>query len=265
MVGSHTSNCFCILCGALRNFRHLGYPGGCLDCRARRKFYRDDGIQICGHYDACTEEFLAWQTNRNAELCKLVPEFPLSSLPVWDDVGQLRVECLKRCVGPLAGFRSQKISKTSGKGKMTAQELSVWIMRATRDDATLSNSEFTGVMFYKIRVVQASLTTRNVQFAKRTNPRTLRQLRGILQLEQEYSRMTMHMKDERFSPSQASMRSIAVKRLILCLLHPPMRTHEKVLSLLLQHACQNRLLSKQTAQKKHTFTGRDGDHCTVTW
>ncbi len=98
--------------------------------------------------------------------------------------------CLKRCVGPLAGFRSQ-ISKTSGKGKMTAQELSDWIMKATRDDATLSNSQLTGAMFCPIRVVHASLTSRKVSFLKRTNSTALRvQLRGILQLEQEYSRMT---------------------------------------------------------------------------
>jgi hypothetical protein len=244
--GSHTSNCFCILCGALRNFRHLGYPGGCWDCRARGIVYGEDGIQICDHYDVCTVEFLAWQTNRYAELCKLVPEFPLSSLPVWEDVAQLRVECLKRCVGPLAGFRSQ-ISKTSGKGKMTAQELSDWIMKATRDDATLSNSQLTGVMYCPIRVVHASLTSRKVSFSKRANSTALRvQLRDILQLEQEYSRMTLHMKDQRFNPEQGIMKSVRVERIILCLLHLPMRTHEKVLSLLLQHACHNRLPKKST-------------------
>ncbi len=48
----------------MRHFKHLGYPGGCLDCRARGEVYGNDGIQICGHYDACTEEFLAWQTER---------------------------------------------------------------------------------------------------------------------------------------------------------------------------------------------------------
>jgi hypothetical protein len=244
--GSHTSNCFCMLCGALRNFRHLGYPGGCWDCRARGKVYGEDGVQICPHYDACTEEFLAWQRERYSELCKLVPEFPLSSLPVWEDVAQLREECLKRCVGPLAGWRS-KISKKSGKGTMTAMELSDWIMRATRDDATLSNSQTTGVMFCPIHVVQASLTTRKVQYSTKTDGRTLRlQLRGILQLEQEHSRMTMHMKDERFSATHASLSTISVKRIILCLLHLPMRTHEKVITLLLQHACQHRLPKNST-------------------
>jgi hypothetical protein len=48
--GSHASTCFCMLCGALRHFKHLGYPGGCLDCRERGKVYGDDGVQICGHY-----------------------------------------------------------------------------------------------------------------------------------------------------------------------------------------------------------------------
>jgi hypothetical protein len=64
------------MCGALRNFKHLGYPGGCRDCRARGKVYGEDGIQLCGHYDAFTEDAaLAWQKDSNSELCKLfVPE-----------------------------------------------------------------------------------------------------------------------------------------------------------------------------------------------
>jgi hypothetical protein len=45
-------------------------------------------------------------------------------------------------------------------------------MRATRDDATLSNSELTGVMFCPIGVVQASLTTRKVRFARNADAHT---------------------------------------------------------------------------------------------
>ncbi len=121
--GSHSATCFCMFCGCLRNFKHVSYPGGCIDCRARGKVYGEDGIQICGHYDPCTPEFLAWQTERYNQLCRLVPEFPLSSLPAWEDVTQLREECLKRCVGPFAGYRAQ-IAKKSGKDKTTARELS---------------------------------------------------------------------------------------------------------------------------------------------
>ena len=244
--GSHASTCFCMFCGAFRNFKHLGYPGGCLDCRARGAVYGADGIQICPHYDACTEEFLAWQKERYCELSKLVPEFPLSSLPPWANVAQLRDECLKRCVGPLAGFRA-RIGKTSGKDKMTARELSDWIFRATRDDATLSNSKETGVMYCPMRVVEASLKSRKVNIRPGTDPLMVRlKLRDILKLEQEYSRMTMHMQDERFGANHASANAITMERLVLCLLHLPMRTHEKVLTLLLQHACQNRTPTKST-------------------
>jgi hypothetical protein len=79
--GSHSATCFCMFCGCMRNFKHVGYPGGCRDCRALGKFYGEDGIQICPHYDACTKEFLAWQIERYNALCRLVLDFPLSSLP----------------------------------------------------------------------------------------------------------------------------------------------------------------------------------------
>ncbi len=44
--GSHASTCFCMFCGAFRNFKHLGYPGGCLDCRARGAVYGADGTNL---------------------------------------------------------------------------------------------------------------------------------------------------------------------------------------------------------------------------
>ncbi len=91
--GSHSATCFCLFCGALRNLRPQGYPGGCLKCRALGQVYDKDGIQKCRHYDSCTDEFLAWEAQRFAELSRLVPEFPLTSLPAWVDVAQLRCDC----------------------------------------------------------------------------------------------------------------------------------------------------------------------------
>ena len=44
--GSHAASCFCMLCGALRNFKHIGYPGGCRRCRALGIVYDEDGIQM---------------------------------------------------------------------------------------------------------------------------------------------------------------------------------------------------------------------------
>jgi hypothetical protein len=237
---SHSSTCFCMLCGALRNFKHHGYPGGCRECRARGCVYNNDGVQICLHYEACTKSFLEWQASRYVELCAQIPVFPLTSLPAWDDVAQLRSECVKRCVGALAGWHA-RISKKSGRGTMTAMELSDWIMKVTRDDATLSTSKLTGVMSCPINVVKASLASRNITHPGRSSPLQLRhQLMNILQLEQEYTRMTLHMKDDRFGISHPSSKSIPVSRLILCTLHLPMRTHEKVLTLLFQEASQTR-------------------------
>jgi hypothetical protein len=238
--GSHASTCFCMLCGALRNFKHQGFPGGCRHCRGLGIVYNENGVQVCPHYEACTMEFLEWQALRYAELSALIPVFPLSSLPAWDDVSQLRSECVKRCVGPHAGWQA-RISKKSGRGTMTAMELSNWIMKVTRDDATLSTSTATGVMYCSINVVKTFLTTRHIPFHVRSSPIQLRhQLRDILQLEQEYTRLGLHMKDQRFGMLHPSSKAIPVTRLILCTLHLPMRTHEKVLTLLFQQACQNR-------------------------
>jgi hypothetical protein len=187
-----------------------------------------------------------WQSERYAELRLLVPEYPLTSLPAWENVDELRNECLKRCVGTWAGWRVRIEKK--GKGKMTGQQLSDWIQKYTRDDATLSQSKATGVMYCPIKVVLASLATRKIKVPARAtgaNSHGLRlKLRSILQLEEEYTRMTVHMRDTRFSDSHPSSLSIPLERLILCVLHLPMRTHEKVLTMLFQQACQNRTSNK---------------------
>jgi hypothetical protein len=130
---------------------------------------------------------------------------------------------------------------------MTGADLSDWIMRYTRDDATLSQSKETGVMHCPIKVVIASLANRKIIVKSRGigkgTPERL-QLRDILQLEQELTRMTMHMRDQRFNSTHASAKAVPLERLIICVLHCPMRTHEKVLTLLLQQACHNRLPNK---------------------
>ena len=168
---------------------YQGYPGGRRKCRELGIQYDTDGIQVCHHYEACTVEFLQWQSERCEELARLVPEFPLTSLPAWEDVAQLRCECLKRCVGRWAGWRAKLEKK--GKGQMTGEDLSDWIQKYTQDDATLSNSPDTGVMYCPIKVVVASLATRKIKSNARAlgNGQQLRlQLRAILQLEQEYTR-----------------------------------------------------------------------------
>ncbi len=45
--GSHSAICFCMLCGAFRDFRHEGYCGGCRKCRRAGTVYGPDGLQQC--------------------------------------------------------------------------------------------------------------------------------------------------------------------------------------------------------------------------
>jgi hypothetical protein len=118
---------------------------------------------------------------------------------------------------------------------MTGQALSDWILKYMRDDATLSESKATGVIYCPMQIVLPSLVSRKIKVHQRatgTIGLCLRlQLSAVLQLEQEYTRMTLHMCDTRFSSSHVSANAIPLERLISCVLHCPMRTHEKVLTM----------------------------------
>jgi hypothetical protein len=84
--------------------------------------YGPDGLQQCKHHDACTPDFLAWQTERYKELCELIPDLPLSVLPAWESVQELRHECMKRCVGDYAS-QLKAIYRTSGHNHYTGADL----------------------------------------------------------------------------------------------------------------------------------------------
>ena len=243
--GSHSATCFCMMCSAFRNFRHEGYPGGCRKCRRSNTVYGKDGLQCCLHHEACTPDFLEWQSERYLELCQLVPALPLTVLPAWENVDELRNECMKRCVGDHA-HELPGISRKSGKNYYTGQDLTDWITRYCRGGCTLSNDKKTGVMHCSIAIVNKCLRERNIACdGLNVEGRRLR-MQGILQLEHEYTKMTLYMRDHRFSPTHPSALGIPMDRIILCLLHLPMRTHEKVLNLLFAAACEGRTIKKST-------------------
>jgi hypothetical protein len=241
---SHSSACFCMLCSAFRDFRHEGYCGGCRKCRRRGIVYGKDGLQQCLHYEACTPEFLSWQKVRYEQLCELVPAIPLSALPAWTTVDELRLECIRRCVGDRAS-ELEDISRTSGKGYYTGEDLTNWIIQYCRGGCTLSNDIETGVMFCDIAIVKKCLLERHNPVPYVESHQTLRlRMQEILQLEQEFTKMTLCMRDGRFSSRHSISQALPLDRLIICFLHCPMRTHEKVLTLLMQQACSNRLPTK---------------------
>ena len=242
---SHSATHFCMLCSAISCFRHEGYPGGCRKCRRLGIVYRADGLQKCGHHEACTPSFLRWQKERHAELCELVPAAPLTCLPVWENVNQLREECILRCVDEYACDLGA-ISKRSGAGTLRAEELTNWILKYCRGGCTLSNDLETGVMHCDIAIVKSGLAVRRVPVSDgKKDAQSLRlQMQGILQLELEYAKSKMYIRDDRFSPDHPSGAGIPLNRLIICILHCPMRTHEKILTLLLQNACHSRVAKK---------------------
>jgi hypothetical protein len=241
---SHSATCLCMMCSEFRNFRHDGYPGGCWKCRARGVVYGPDGLQKCKHHDPCTPEFLARQTNRYNQLCQLVPDIPLSVLPAWESVDQLRRECMNRCVGKHA-CELKHISRNTGTNHFTCEHLTNWILQYCRGGCTLSNDVKTGVMHCDVVIVKKCLRKRKVSFQGMDEAAIRLRMQGILQLEQELTKLAMYMRDERFSPTHPpSALGIPLDRIILCLLHLPMRTHEKVLTLLFHSACENRMVKK---------------------
>lgn len=240
---SHSATCFCMFCSCFRSFRHEGYPGGCWMCRRNGTVYGPDGLQQCKHHDPCTPEFLAWQTERYTELCELIPDLPLSVLPAWESVQELRRECMKRCVGEYAS-QLKAISRTSGHSHYTGADLTNWILQYCRGGCTLSNDDLTGVMHCEIGIVNTCLAERKVECQGMNDASKRLRMQGILQLEHEYAKMTMYMRDQRFRPTHSSYKAIPMDRMILCLLHLPMRTHEKVLTLLFHSACENRTYKK---------------------
>ena len=172
------------MCSAFRNFRHEGYPGGCRKCRRSNTVYGKDGLQCCLHHEACTPDFLEWQSERYLQLCQLVPALPLTVLPAWENVDELRKECMKRCVGAHA-HELPGISRKSGKNYYTGQDLTDWITRYCRGGCTLSNDQKTGVMHCSIAIVNKCLRERNIACdGLNVEGRRLR-MQGILQLEHE--------------------------------------------------------------------------------
>jgi hypothetical protein len=99
-------------------------------------------------------------------------------------------------------------------------------------------------MHCEIGIVNKCLAERKVSCQGMDDASKRLRMQGILQLEHEYTKMTMYLRDERFSPTHSSSKAIPMDRIILCLLHLPMRTHEKVLTLLFYSACENRTYKK---------------------
>jgi hypothetical protein len=129
-------------------------------------------------------------------------------------------------------------------------------------------------MHCDIGIVRRCLLERDKAVGEYCDEHTLRiKMQKILQLEQEYAKMTLCMQDQRFLPDHASAQGVPLDRLIICILHCPMHTHEKVLSFLMQQACFNKtpkkskpildkimLILRRVGKLLNTWTYKMDDH-----
>ena len=130
--GSATTTCFCFMCSSKCHFRHKGYPGGCWRCRGKKSVYHAiTGAQQCLHHDACTPEFLAWEQKRFEYLnTRIGPRVPLSKLPLYESVPQLRVECYRRC--------DSMEERATVRQKTSEAKLQKWLLGKCRRKCILS-------------------------------------------------------------------------------------------------------------------------------
>jgi hypothetical protein len=120
--GSATTTRFCFMCSSTCHYRHRGYPGGCLKCRAKNMVYdKATGCQLCLHHDVCIPEFLEMETARFDDLtARVSTQIPLSKLPCWESVAALRGECNKRCL--------TEAERAIVKKKTTEAQLQRWLL-----------------------------------------------------------------------------------------------------------------------------------------
>ena len=227
--GSHSCTHFCFLCSLTSKYRQEGYPGGCLKCR-RKDFVYDKitGAQKCHHHDVCDAQFLEWESARLAYLeANVKPRIQKSAKPHYENFDSLLQECLLRCRTPRAAAQVSK--------KKTLAALEKWLMEEgrTREGCDLSCNIHTGIRLCPLSLVIEDLNLRSVATVGMTETEQRHALELLLREEEEYLKLQMYVRDNRFQNllNENDHRS-QLHKTILDMLHCPMRTNEKVLTLL---------------------------------
>ena len=98
----------------------------------------------------------------------------------------------------------------------------------------------TGVRIASIAVVSEDLRLRNVRHESMTDSEKRRLLETLLREEEELMRLQMYLRDERFTQALENDPDYQNKlnKTLLDVLHMPMRTNEKVLTLLYEEVMQ---------------------------
>jgi hypothetical protein len=227
--GSHSCTHFCFLCSINSKYRQEGYPGGCLQCRGKDIVYDENtGTQQCHHHDVCDREFLNWESTRLAYLEENVkPRIPKCSKPYYVSKESLMEECLIRCQTPI---ETAQVSK-----KKTFAALEKWLLAEgrTREGCDLSCNIHTGIRICPLTLVTEDLQLRGVAITGMTDKEQRHTLELLLREEEEYLKLQNYVRDHRFRDLLNDTGHRAeLHKTILDMLHCPMRTNEKVLTLM---------------------------------
>jgi len=227
--GSHSCTHFCFLCSLNSKYRQEGYPGGCLNCRRKDIVYdKITGTQRCHHHDVCDTEFMKWQSDRLAYLeANVKPRIPVTSKPYYESQASLEEQCLLRC---------RTTRETAEVGKMkTYGALEKWLLAEgrTREGCDLSCNMHTGIRICPLSLVIEDLNLRGVAIHGMGDAACRSALEMLLREEEEYLKLQMYVRDNWFRDLESTTGHRAqLDKTILDMLHCPMRTNEKVLTLL---------------------------------
>jgi hypothetical protein len=256
--GSHSCTNFCFLCSISSKFRHEGYPGGCLNCRFKNIVYNPTtGTQQCHHHDVCDKNFLEWESLRQAYLeANVKPRIPPTNRPYYECFESLKEQCLLRCktVG-----ETTKVTKIK-----TIATLEKWLGAEgrTREGCDLSCNIHTGIRICPLSLVREDLQLRGIAHMDMTNDNQRHALELLLREEEEYLKMHMYVRDNRFKElhNDTGLRG-ELHKVILDVLHCPMRTNEKVLTLLYEEVLNgaHKAETTQTLQLLTDHLRRVGD------
>jgi hypothetical protein len=224
------------------------------------------GVQKCRHHDVCDADFLKWQGDRLQYLKENVePRIPKSARPYYEDMEGLKQECLKRCSNDSERnvvekkksiAQLEKRLRADGRTRGKQHICTSFCFTFTEfcghcyltEGCDLSCNLHTGVRICLLSVVEEDLRLRNVAHSLMTSNEKRQTLELLLREEEEFLKLQMYLRDDRFRDldKNAGHRG-ELHKTVLDMLHCPMRTNEKVLTMLYEEVLQGSHKAEATA------------------
>jgi hypothetical protein len=200
---------------------------------------------------------LQWESERLAYLeANVMPRIPKCAKPYYECFASLMEECLLRYQTPR---QRAQVSK-----KKTLGTLEKWLLEEgrTREGCDLSCNIHTGIRICPLALVSEDLNLRGIDTSGMTDTEQRHALEMLLREEEEYLKLKMYQRDHRFRNllDDTDHRS-QLHKTVLDMLHCPMRTNEKVLTLLYEEVMNgvHKAQTKEPLDKLTEVIRRLGD------